>query len=413
MKRKIFISHKNDQLSIMVSKTLNKRLKQAGFETFFDKDILVGGMNWREKILGELLKSDVLLLVIDEETVESNWVQREIDTARAADISILPVVVGGDFVSAKATFDRNELGWLQFVVFDASDDEPGIQEIINQIEPLSLETIEAQKETWDEWKDRHPTPKKKFQKKLLDIAVTLKHADIDDVEFCIATGDATRIKGYDILVNTENNYMQMARFFESKTLSWAIRTRGALLKNGENLIEDTIQDDLYRQIRHAKLPSPIPVRTVIVTSAGNSESKIQKQTQFRYIFHVASVRIEIKKQKVTPVGDTAQILENCFNLIQRMDEDNGQVLYDENGHLSEVPSYQSPKSILFPVFGVGEGGNPLEQAVEEFVKGLKEDDPLIALKQLAINKIGLSIFNYADLESVIAIFKKHGFEMQD
>lgn len=414
MPYKVFISHKNDKYSNKASEKIHDALKKAGHDVFLDKASLEGGMNWKKEILGFLTTSDVVILVIHDETVGSDWVQREVDTASAWNISILPVVVHGSFEKAKEAFERFEIGTIQLIEFDPYEMEESVNKILSRIDDLSEGTISAQNQVWQEWKLRR-VPKSEFKYELHDVAAAFKHPQIDGVTFCIATGDATKIRGYDILVNTENNYMQMARFFESKTLSWAIRTRGALLEN-ERLIEDTVQDDLYRQILNTRSLGSLPVtdRTVIVTPAGHPDSLLHRQTDFRYIFHVASVRVEITKQKVEPVGDTARMLENCFNLIASLDGKNGQILIGQDNQAIVDPNYENPTSILFPVFGAGEGGAKFELAVEEFVKSLEEDVKFhIESNNLSISKIGLCIYNYADLDIVTPIFEKHGFVAQE
>ena len=55
----------------------------------------------------------------------------------------------------------------------------------------------------------------------------------------IASGDIFRLSNYDILVNSENDYMQMARIFDMASLSSNIRHYGSATEKG--YLEDTIQ----------------------------------------------------------------------------------------------------------------------------------------------------------------------------
>lgn len=417
MKRKIFISHKTEEESNDASEAIHEALEEAGHDVFLDKASLEGGMDWREEILEGLMTSDVVILVINEETAGSNWVQREVDTARACDIAILPVVLG-DYSKAKEAFDRFELGNIQLIKFSLYQKkmEKSIQEILSSIEPLAQKTTEAQQATWQEWQERRSVtaPKKKFEYKALDQAVTFKHPEIgDDIIFCIATGDATEISAYDVLANTENNYMQMARFYERKTLSWAIRTKGAH-KDGETLITDTMQESLYNQVKHQRGGLPVPDCAVIPTLIGHRDSEMVEFSDFRYVFHVASVRVSLEQGKVVALeeGSNERIVRNCLELITKIDKKKGAVIYDENGDLSEEEEdYQDISSILLPIFGAGDGAKPLNIAASQIIQSFKKQVLKYQKRGLEVKKIGLSVYNFADVPDIVEIFKENGFEV--
>ena len=81
----------------------------------------------------------------------------------------------------------------------------------------------------------------------------------------VAAGDVGRVRDIDVLVSSENDYMQMARFFESRTVSSTLRLRGAQLGGGH--FDDTIQTeiDLYLKQRFR----PLQAGDCVVTSAGS------------------------------------------------------------------------------------------------------------------------------------------------
>jgi len=113
-------------------------------------------------------------------------------------------------------------------------------------------------------------------------------------EIHLATGDITAMKGIDVIVNTENDYMQMAPIYERGTLSAHCDAEGALIRNG-HLIEDTVQQELDQQI--AKSPyfvsRPVSMTQIVPTHAGHAESRLVKQRHVRYIFHAATVRVDL------------------------------------------------------------------------------------------------------------------------
>ena len=97
----------------------------------------------------------------------------------------------------------------------------------------------------------------------------------------------------DVYVNSENNYMQMARIFESKTVSSLLRFYGSKLDEAGRIDEDTIQDELNQIIRKEGIRTrPVMPGIVIATSAGHASSYLRKRLKARYIFHTATVIVE-------------------------------------------------------------------------------------------------------------------------
>ena len=77
-------------------------------------------------------------------------------------------------------------------------------------------------------------------------------------EVCIAAGDMFNMPGprtIDVYVNSENDYMQMARIFESRTVSSLLRFYGSKLDEAGRIEEDTIQDELNQIIRKGRDPN--------------------------------------------------------------------------------------------------------------------------------------------------------------
>lgn len=417
MIRKVFISHKNTGSSNEVGEILGGSLIEIHGKDniFFDKFSLEGGMNWNSEIINNLLQSDVVIVIVDKETAESHWVQREIDMARAQFISILPVALD-KYADVEPAFKRFDIQETQFISYPESRDpnviNATIKDILSQIESLSVQTINNQQKSFEEWQTRRTivTPKKTPGDKNPAVA-KFRHPTDEKLIFQIACGDASQVKSYDVLVNTENNYMQMARFFEKSTLSYAIRTNGAFFEDGVVLTEDTIQDELYE---NAKAKGGLPVRDgrVLVTSAGHKKSRTQRFTDFRYAFHVAAVRVSVKDRSVQPIDDVDRFIINCIDKIETLDLNQGAIeLRDEEFLLEIVEDYAPIESILFPAFGAGEGGKSLTVAIDEIVKCFARDVPnLINNLDLNVNKIGLSIYFEEDVELVKQIFLSYDFQ---
>ncbi|MEM9952624.1 MAG: TIR domain-containing protein [Chloroflexota bacterium] len=413
MPRKIFISHKNEGDSNYIGGELEKLLKQAQYDVFIDENIKAGD-KWQNVIVSNLIGSDVVVVLLEQATGGSHWVQREIDMANALGISILPLIYGNiqneQIQDALRKFD---LGSIQYVHYTLSTQQKALQEVIDVIEPLAQETLVSQSTLYESWRERRQAelPKKKVGKDI-PRRLAFSHPEAEDIQFYIACGDASQMKTYDVLVNTENNYMQMARFYETSTLSYDIRKKGAYFEDGVILIEDTIQDELYR---NAKANGGLPVRDgrVLVTSAGHPLSELQKFTNYRYVFHVASVRYDITNEATQPINTIDRFISNCINKVEQIELNQGEVKFAEDDTI--VPSQETfypIESILFPVFGAGNGGKPFQQAVNEIVECFHHNVPqLIEKLNLSVRKVGLAVYFEDDVATVRDIFLAEGFKV--
>ena len=136
----------------------------------------------------------------------------------------------------------------------------------------------------------------------------------------------------DVYVNSENNYMQMARIFESKTVSSLLRFYGSKLDEAGRIEEDTIQDELNQIIREEGIRTrPVMPGMVIVTSAGHASSYLRKRLKARYIFHTATVVVEgdgidKKLQCRLSSSEIQQCVRKTLEKVAEVDEKHRQVL---------------------------------------------------------------------------------------
>jgi len=409
MARKVFISHKNNEDSNAAGAEIGDYLiNELKYDVFFDKFDLKGGMNWNNEIINDLLTSDAVIVILDKETVESNWVQREIDMARARNISILPVTLHDEFDDIAGSLNRFDLEKIQFIHYPKALRAQQILEIVaeigSRIEPLSQLTIEKQGGSFTEWKDRRKFTPDVRQKSRYAVYRLEENPEI--CEFVIVTGDATEISGYDILVNTENDYMQMARFFETNTLSATIRWKGAEFAAGNALKRDTIQQQINDQLLNMGVHQlPVGEGFVLPTFAGIENSLLRK-TGFTYIFHVAAVKINRNNREIRSLNPSANptIIRNCMDQAKEVFDHNGAILYQDGTQMASASDKADISSILVPVFGTGQGGNTMTDAVNSIVTGFrryfegKEDHP--------INTVGLCIYDFNDVPLVESIFEQ-------
>jgi O-acetyl-ADP-ribose deacetylase (regulator of RNase III) len=144
----------------------------------------------------------------------------------------------------------------------------------------------------------------------------------------IVTGDLRNVDFVDIWVNSENVDMQMSRFHE-RSISGLIRYEGAVHDHAGRVTNDLVADELARLVQGQ---TPVTAGTAIVTSAG----MLTEKNHVSHIIHSAVVQGE-------PGSGYRQVrgLERCVREALRLAEQLG-------GH--------QPRSIVFPLFGTGEGG---------------------------------------------------------
>ena len=142
--------------------------------------------------------------------------------------------------------------------------------------------------------------------------------------------------GVDVWVNSENTNMQMARFYD-RNLSAVIRYSGARKNENEEIVEDTIADELAAKMSGRE---SVSVGTVFDTSAG----ALADTHGVKRIFHVALV------QGVPGGGYRASrdMIDTCASrCLRRMDAGPG--------------TGETWRSITFPMMGTGAGGEDVGQ----------------------------------------------------
>lgn len=380
---------------------------------WLDDSGLPAGIVWETEIYRRLLVSDVLLVLVGPGTSESQWVRREIALATALGISILPV----GFDLSRAELDKQlkdlDIGHIQAkltqnIRLNARDAMH--VELIADLRAAAARTRESQKETLRELVGKHSPPVRKAQDAQRAASFVLPSRR-NRVTLHLATGDLMRCRDIDVIVNSENDYMQMARFFESRTVSSMIRRRGASVREGR--YEDTIQQELEWQLRERG--RPVQVAEVFVTSSGAQTCDLVKVNRARYIFHVAAVQAVDAQGIVVPFKEPHQIEACVRSTLAKLVEVNAssgvvsppgteqrsrQELRASSG---EIPC----RSILLPLFGTGQGGASARDVVESMLAGLtgyfsdEGDSP----QEVALTDIYLSAYREPDAEQALSVLR--------
>lgn len=420
-KIRVFVSYRNHEPSASEAELLAQDLEKSGYIVFHDKKRLRGGQSWANEIYRNIRESDVLIVLLqnasqeaiakgeDDSTHKSEWVQREVDVARGANVSILPIAIYGETIriaDVQMALAIRELQYEEHASADyiAQHMEQELRENRKDSSVTAEEGRQIRDEAQREWEsslDRlievieslsNKTRKDQvdWYKHLDRIRAKTKALTNQDrhrwqipgstAKLHLAAGDITQMKDIDVLVNSENDYMQMARIFESRTLSSSLRTSGALVEQGR-LVEDRVQEELDEQVKVGyPFGLPIMIGEVLLTHAGHPESKLVKQQGARYIFHAATMRFEALSSSETlqPVGPEGieTVTRNCLNAILELNEKQGQILQPDSRFLSgEHPSqqpapddYQPVTSIVFPIFGTGHGGRAIREVVPPMLR---------------------------------------------
>jgi hypothetical protein len=339
----------------------NYLTSEHGYTVFIDDRNLQGGQNWAEEIYRNVRLADVLIVLLQEHTADSDWIQREVDMARGANIKILPVKIDADVDIFKAR-ERLQLGGVQEEYFTGQSED--YERIHRCVRDLAHATREAQ----DEWmriqRGRWRQPKAEEHPR----TATFRFPNPPGWLIHIATGDLTRLANddgspiFDAIVNSENNYMQMARIYEIHSISGNLRLKGALIDDQDQLIEDTVQHELDIQLSHPQSRYRRPVRDwlVVPTHAGHPDSTLVRTTGARYILHAASVRVDTTgtvSRMTGEAGAVERVVHNCLRKIAQIDDARGVIFPPETEqHAQETAhsaDYQPIRSVIFPIFGGG------------------------------------------------------------
>jgi hypothetical protein len=417
---KIFLCHKkiltpqqgghkveqpNDKATI-----LNQILKQR-HDVWIDEAAIAAGMAWETEIYSHLLVSDVLLVAVGPGTSNSEWVRREIALAKALGIAIVPL--GYDLTpegfgnELKGLHIEHIQGKLtQNIKFAAND--ALLHEIDADLRLACERTGIEQTKTLAILAARRSVAAPKAEDKQRAFSVDVRFGN-SSIRLIVASGDLTKTRGIDVIVNSENDYMQMARVFETRTVSSLLRRGGSSIAADGKYI-DTIQQELDFQLRDRS--RPVQPAEVFITSAGGPRSQLATVNKVRYLFHVAAVQAVAAEARVVPFKQPDQIEEcmrSCFAKFGELNQSKGvisppstpqrqlqeQLAGNNNG---------TSKSILFPLFGTGQGGTSAEEAIGPMLAGFRRffEDPDNSSVATDLKDIYFAAFTVADVEVIKA-----------
>lgn len=135
-KPKVYISYAKLDTSKTVAVKVTKHLQIEGYDVFLDVERLAPGMVWFDFVVENIKSSDVLISLLENNMLNSVWAKREVDIARGADVSILPLAVDDrlDYVVMQ------ELGLDGHQYLPYQDNETGYKQFLSIIDKLALQT---------------------------------------------------------------------------------------------------------------------------------------------------------------------------------------------------------------------------------------------------------------------------------
>lgn len=109
---RVFVSYSRRDKTF--AERLARDLSDAGLEVWIDFRQIHAGEMWQEEIFRGLQRSDMVVVALSPDAVNSVWVQREVNTAREQGKLIIPVMAVEALTEVKTS---TALGWLQNVHF--------------------------------------------------------------------------------------------------------------------------------------------------------------------------------------------------------------------------------------------------------------------------------------------------------
>ena len=118
---KVFISY--SRRNKLFAERIARDLNDAGLDVWIDFRQIHGGEMWQEEIFRGIERSDIVVICLSPDAVESEWVQREVNAAREQKKFIIPVMVVNAITALEATPSMNWLLNVHFIDFQTSYEE--------------------------------------------------------------------------------------------------------------------------------------------------------------------------------------------------------------------------------------------------------------------------------------------------
>ena len=386
--------------------------EEPAYQVWMDEG-LDAGLLWEKTIYEQVLSSDVVILAVGDGTSQSEWVRRELSLAMACEIQIVPV--GLDIAEAQMHQELQalNLGHIHYRrPFNIASQTARaiVKELAPAIERARMNTrlggYELVKKIHENVQPKH-LPARPARPSAASRTFQIGDRDIT---LHIAAGDIFRLSNYDLIVNSENDYMQMARIFDSASLSASIRHLGSAIDKG--YLEDTIQLEIERKV--AGRFRPVPPSTAIVTSSGGPSSSLYVNNRVTHVIHIAAVQAVLAEHRIVPLKGETHI-RNCvisaLSAIQELCSAGGVVSPEDTAQRAlqeQTADRFAPTSVVLPLFGTGRGGESAAEVGPIILEGILEffSSPLFWEDYMPVRDFHISAFTEDDLATLSGILAK-------
>jgi len=155
----------------------------------------------------------------------------------------------------------------------------------------------------------------------------------------IQTGNIRNVRNVDVIINSENNEMMLARVYDT-SMSGTLRYLDAEIGSDGYVVRDWMAERLWEEIKRKGARLPVKAGIVFVTpTAKLAEHGV------KYIFHVAVVKGEVGAGYQPVVEQLDVCVQNCYQ------------------QFAAIAAKENIETILFPLLGAGSAKlSPLEAA---------------------------------------------------
>lgn len=367
---RVFISHSSKD-DYFVDKLVGD-LQNNGITTFVDHVNIVPGKSWEDTIGKELDKCTKMVAVISPNSVASQNCKKEWLKYIADKKDIIPII--------HQRTDSPYFGLIDIQYVDFQDRDAYRPKLDILIEVLKGDTPSNPHVLEEEKSSRTPNDDDVLPARP-HILFPLKRRP----EKCIgiATGNIAEIKDVDVLVNSENSKLDMARP-EQKSISAALNAFGATYDENGDEVERPIEIALS-QIKKG-IKGNLPGAQVVVTTPGSlGRNRIQ------YVVHAVAV---------TPLGPgggfkpVSQILlGRCVtNVLKEID-----ALNKQNETRDPITR------VVMPFFGTGDGGLKISDVMPRLIECAVD---YIELQDTDINEVYFVTYLQKNYHEVFNYFSK-------
>jgi len=300
-----------------------------------------------QQMLREIITDDLCVAVL---TYQNPNVFYELAVAQCASRPIVLMLEKGQ----RTPFDIQDLRILDYdfdlFAIDRGDYKDALVAQVRQVLMPTWEPVNPLAMTSAQWT---PDQQRRIEK-LIETsrprplppgtAATFALPDDPTRQIVVRTGDIDYVRNVDVIVNSENTDLQLARCFDA-SMSGVLRYLDAEKDGGLNVKVDALNDTLKSEIERLQIQPPVQPGTVIATPTHGL-----KERGVKYLFHVAAVRGEVGQGYVPVVERIPACIMNSYERFRDL-----------------AAAGEPIETMLMPVLGAGSGRLDPNEAIDQML----------------------------------------------